>query len=352
MPSCSFKNGFREKLRILVAFFIVQCCDPVVAKSLPIQVGSSPVLSSAGLYLAQSEGYFAEQNLDVQIVDIPNSGAPMTLLLAKGKLDVGAGNLTSGLFTAIAKDKAIKLVADKGHVSSERDYIALIVRQDHLDSGRYKELNSLKGFKMGLTSLDGVSQQIVTERFLKKAGLSESDIEYVKLSYAEMNAALKTKSLDATIQLEPHVAHAELGGFAKRLAGAAEVHPGQQSAALLYSSRFASNRPQEAAKFMVAYLKGVRLYNKSLSDPKARVRVRAALAKPLKIVDEDIWDRMRPIGLAPDGRLNIESLQEDLDWYSRKGYLKTNVRAKDIVDHQFVDKAVKQLDGGSKLSSR
>lgn len=310
-----------------------------------IRVGSSPVLSSAGIYLAVDEGYFKDQGLDVEVTDVANSGAPMTLLLSKNELEVGAGNLSSGLFNAALQGQEFKLVADKGHVQPGRDYIALIVRQDLIDSGRFKTLKDLKGMKMGLTALDGVSQQIVAERFLKKGGLSDKDAEFVKLSYAEMNTTLKTKSLDATIQLEPFVAQAEIGKFAKRIAGSNEVHPGQQSAAIFYSPGFASNRREEAVKFMVAYLKGVRLYNKSLTDPEARKKVRAHLGQRMKITDEAVWDKMIPIGLKDNGEMNVVSLDEDLKWYKTKGYLKGDLPASKIVDHSFVREAVKRLDG-------
>lgn len=310
-----------------------------------IRVGSSPVLSSAGIYLAEDEGYFKEQGLDVEITDVANSGAPMTLLLSKNELEVGAGNLSSGLFNAALQGQDFKIVADKGHVEKDRDYIALIVRQDLIDSGKFKTLKDLKGFKMGLTALDGVSQQIVAEKFLRKAGLTEKDVTFLKLSYAEMNTTLKTKGLDATIQLEPFVAQAEIGGFAKRIAGSNEVHPGQQSAGIFYAPDFMSKRRADAVKFMAAYLKGVRLYNKSLRDPVARQKVRAYLGKRMKISDEAIWDKMVPIGLKDDGEVNVAALDEDLKWYKAKGYLKGDLPAAKIVDLSFAKEAVKKLDG-------
>ena len=86
------------------AFFLAGLlfATPAFAQELKIRVGSSPVLSSAGIYLADEKGYFKEQGLTVEITDVANSGAPMTVLLAKGEIEVGAGNLTSGLFNAVA----------------------------------------------------------------------------------------------------------------------------------------------------------------------------------------------------------------------------------------------------------
>jgi NitT/TauT family transport system substrate-binding protein len=307
-----------------------------------LKVGSSPVISSAGIYLALDQGYFKEQNLNVEVIDVPTSGAAMTLLLASGKMDVGAGNLTSGLFNAMLSGQKIKLVADKGHLEEGRSYIGLLVRHDLVQSGRYKTLKDLKGFKLALTSLDGVSQQILTERFLKKGGLSEKDITYVKMSYAEMNVALKNKLIDGAVQLEPFLTKAKLEKVADLVAPGVEVHPHQQSAALLYSPALITKDYETGVKFMVAYLKGVRLYNRSLRDETLRKKVRASLQKHIKIEDPRIWEQMIPIGLADDGRLNGAALMEDIQWYRQKGYVKKDLKESDLVDARFV-KAADQI---------
>lgn len=314
-----------------------------IAAEEKIRVGSSPVVSSAGIYIAQNEGYFKAEGLEVEVVDIANSGAPMTVLLSSGQLDVGAGNLTAGLYSAVASGKGGKLVADKGHIEKDADYISLIVRADHLEAGRYKFMKDLKGFMLGLTALDGVSQQILTARFLDKAGIAEKDVKYVKLSYAEMNAALRTKSLDATVQLEPFVTQAELGGFAKSVGKGSEVYPGQQSAAIIYSIPFTKKR-ETAVKFMKAYLRGVRFYNRSLKDASAQKRVVEILKKHVK-VDDAVWAKMSPVGLRADGRLDRTSVESDLKWYKDKGHTKTALTFTDVADESFVAEAVKFLDG-------
>lgn len=308
-----------------------------------IKVGSSPVISSAGIYLAEVRGYFKSEGLEVEITDFGNSGAQMTALLASGELDVGAGNLTSGLFNAILKGQKFKLVADKGHVEKGKEYIALIVRKDHIDSGRYKSLKNLKGFKMGLTALDGVSQQIVAEKFLTKAGLKASDVEFVKLSYAEMNAALKSKSIDATIQLEPYLTKAIVDGVAVKTNSSFEVHPNQQSAALFYSPNFISKRNDEAKKFMKAYLKGISDYNNAFDKNIERTKVIEDLKKHIKIDDEKVWNEMNTIGLYSNGSVNKKSLSADLKWYFEKKYLTDILNINDAVDNSFAEAAAKEL---------
>lgn len=320
-------------------FFILTLIFPLLALANVIKVGSSPVISSAGIYLAKERGYFKEQGLEVEITDFGNSGAQMTALIAKNELDVGAGNLTSGLFNAILKNQKFKLVADKGHLEVGKEYIALIVRKDHVDSGRYKELKDLKAFKIGLTALDGVSQQIIAERFLTRAGLTAKDVEFVKLSYADMNVTLKSKSIDAAIQLEPYLSKSVIDGVAKITNLATEVHPNQQSAALIYSPMFMEKNKEAAKKFLVAYLKGVRDYNEAFVSKKNTAKAISDLKKYVKIDDDNIWKNMAIIGLNQNGSVDKASLMEDLKWYKEKNYLEKIPNIDDVVDNSFAEEA-------------
>lgn len=331
----------------MIKLFIITLTSLVFAQTNSpkiIKVGSSPVISSAGIYLALERGYFKEQGIAVEITDFNNSSASMTALLSKGVLDVGAGNLVSAHFNAINMGQRFKMVADKGHLEKNKEYIALLVRADHLTSGRYKSPKDLKGFKMGLTSLDGVSQQIVAELIITKFGLTPADVEFVKLSYAEMNNALKAKLIDATIQIEPFLTKAVLDGYAQNVMPATEVHPHQQSAVVLYSQDFIENNPLAAKKFMVAYLKGVRDYNSAFAKGKDRSRVMADLKKYFKIEDENVWLKMHTVGLDGNGRINEKSLTSDMQWYLSKKYISTLPDIKSIVDPQFALAAAAELN--------
>ncbi|MBC7711767.1 MAG: ABC transporter substrate-binding protein [Rhizobacter sp.] len=307
-----------------------------------IKVGSSPTASSAGIYLAKERGYFKEQGLEVEVTDFNNSGAPMTVLLSKGELDVGAGNITAGLFNAIAQGQKFKIVADKGHIEKNKDYLSLIVRTEHIKSGRYKSLKNLKGFKMGLTSLDGVSQEILTEKFLKKAGLKLEDVTFVKVSYAEMNLALKSGAIDATIQIEPFLTKAIQDGIATKVNGGSEVYPKQQSGALFYSPQFIKDNEIDAKKFMVAYSKGIRDYNQAFEKNLNKQSVIDDLKKSIKIDDASVWEKMAIVGLNEYGKLNVKELKDDIDWYQKR-YIKEKLEANDIIDESFTKFAAENL---------
>jgi NitT/TauT family transport system substrate-binding protein len=308
-----------------------------------IKVGASPVESSSGIFLAQEQGYFKELGLNVEISLFRSSGAPMTMLLSKGELDVGGGNLSSGLWNAINQGEDIRLVADKGHIEKGHSYIALMVRQDHIKSGRYKSFSDLKGFKMALTALDGVSQQIATEKFLLAGGLKLSDVEFLKMPYPEMNFCLENKSIDAAVQLEPYVAKAELDGIAKKVSGVYDVYPDQQSAAIFYSPGFIKGHPELARKFMIGYIKGVRDYENAFGKGINKKDVIERLKKYVGVESDEVWNNAVPVGLNPDGFINKEPLLNDIIWYKEHGYIEKLPDIDKIIDHSYVEKALKVL---------
>lgn len=326
---------------LVISFFFLSVLSHALDQ---VKVGVSPVLSSAGIYLAQDLGYFSEQGIKVTLVEFPASGAGMTALLASNNLDVGGGNITAGLYNAILKGEKFKIVADKGHVSLDRDYLAFIVRSSHIQSGRFKTLKDIKGFKIGLTSLDGVSQQIVVDRILKKTGLTDKDVKYIKCSYAEMNLALRTGEIDAAVQIEPFLFEAVAGGFAKKIISTAEVYPGQQSAGIFFSEDFMVKRSRAAIGFLAAYLKAVRLYNQSFKDLTVQSVVVKSLGKHLKISPEN-WSQLRPVGLSDDGTVLVQSLKEDLAWYVKQGYVSRELQISQVLDVNLIKRAQAKLNG-------
>lgn len=321
-------------------FFLSACSNKKDKSNYVIKVGVAPTTSSSAIFIAQEKGYFKEFGLNVEINSFKSSGASMTILISKGELDVGGGNLTSGLWNAINQGLDIRLVADKGHIEKGRSYIALLIRKDHIDSGRYRSFGDLKGFKMALTALEGVSQQIASEKFLLAGGLKLSDVEFIKMSYSEMNVCLENKTIDATVQLEPYVTKAELDGIAKKVAGVYDVYPDQQSAAIFYSPQFIHNHPELAEKFMVAYIKGIRDYENAFIKEIGKKEIITMLKKYIKVESDKIWNNAIPVGLNPDGFLNKESLLNDIIWYKDHGYIEKVPDIDKIIDHSYVEKAL------------
>jgi NitT/TauT family transport system substrate-binding protein len=108
-----------------------------------------------------------------------------------------------------------------------------------------------------------------------------------------------------------------------------------------------TKRSDAALAFMRAYLRAVRFYNDALRDgrmigPNAD-EVIAILAQATPIKDPSIYKSITPTGMNPDGKVNIESLAADLAFYKEQGLIEANVKIEQIIDHSFIEKALRQL---------
>ena len=313
--------------------------DPIV-----VTVGAASTTSDAPIYIADKKGYFREDGLDVRVTNF-RSAADMVAPLATGQLDAGAGSASAGLYNAVSSGIRIKIVADKASSSPGYGATKILVRKDHLDSGRYKSPKDFKGMKFAMNA-PGVSNTATLNALLKSAGLKYSDVDTVNLPFPDHVAALANKAVDASASVEPGPTIAIKNGFAALVKADDEILPNHQIAVLLYSEAFSKNQIA-ARRFMRAYLRAVRFYNGSLKDgrmigPNAD-EVIAILVQSTPIKDAAIYKAITPTGMNPDGRVNIESLAEDLEFYKQQGLITGEVKLDQLVDHSFVEGALKEL---------
>ena len=336
---------------ILAGFSLLLACSsspetPAPAPEPPalekVSIGASPVLSSSGIFIAIERGYFAEEGIEPDTTTFASSGAELLPSLVKGDLDVGGGNISAGLYNAFNDGHGLRIVADKGTVMKDRGYLALIAAPQHVPDGNVDGFEIKKGFKMGTTA-PGVSQEIVTERWAQHYGPTLEDIELVHMPYSGFLPALANGGLDATVQIEPHVAKAVAEGIAVRIAGDEVVYENQQSAAIFFSEKFISERPEVAQGWMNAYVRGLRDYNDAFVHGVNREETVQLLIKWTKVKDAALYDKMVPVGLSPDGAMIVDSLRADAEWLQAHEYVKQPVDMAVVVDTSWANKAVQKL---------
>jgi NitT/TauT family transport system substrate-binding protein len=318
-------------------------CVPAVAQT--ITVGATSSTSDAPIYIADRKGYFRAEGLDVKVVNF-RSAADMVAPLGAGQLEAGAGSASAGLYNAVARGIAIKIVADKASSPPGYGGTKILVRKDHVESGRYREPKDLKGMKFAMNA-PGVSNTSTLNTLLKSVGLKYSDVETVDMPLPDHVAALKNKSVDASASVEPGPALAVRNGDAIVIKSDDEILPNHQIAVLLFAEDFARKRPDAAKNFMRAYIRAVRFYNGALKDgrldgPNAD-EVIAILSDATPIKSRDIYKLITPTGMNPDGRVNKASLAYDLAFYTEQGLVKSAVNLDDAVDGSFVEAALKEL---------
>jgi NitT/TauT family transport system substrate-binding protein len=306
-----------------------------------VKVGNVGGVSDAALFIADDKGFFREQALEVEFQTF-NSAATMVPFLGTGQLDVAAGAPSAGLLNAIAKDVPLRIVADKGNLNPGHGYEAIIVRTALAD--KVKGPADLRGKKIAISARD-ITPEVTLNAYLQKAGLSIKDVDVKTMPFPDMRAALANGAIDMAVAIEPFVAQITQSGAAVILVRNDAVEPRQQVAVLLYGPKFVEQTPDVARRFMLAYLKGARLYNDAFDKKDAAKRrdVIDVLMRKTTAKDAALFDKMVMPGIDPNGKVNIASLAEEQDYFVKKGSQKTKLDLSKVVDPQFADWAVRRL---------
>src|SRR5262245_10945522 len=164
---------------------------PVFARAQTITVGAASTTSDAPIYIADKKGYFKAEGLQVTVTNF-RSASDMVAPLGSGQLDVGAGSASAGLYNAVSRNIKIRIVADKASSPPGYGGTKILVRKDHVDSGRFKKIEDFKGMKFAMNA-PGVSNTATLYTLLKSVGLKYSDVETVNLPFPEHVVALKNK---------------------------------------------------------------------------------------------------------------------------------------------------------------
>jgi NitT/TauT family transport system substrate-binding protein len=332
--------------RAIFAWTLAGLCAaamPAFAQT-PVSVGTLGAVSDAPLFIADKKGYFKDEGLAVTMTEF-RSGANMVAPMGSGQLDVGAGSASAGLYNAIARGINIKIVADKASSAPGYSSTKLLVRKDLVDSGRFKDLKDLKGMKIAMNA-PGVSNTSTLNTILTSVGLKYSDVETLNLNFPDHVLALGNKSVDAGLTVEPSTTAAIASGAAVEILRDDQADPYHQIAVLQYSEAFAAKK-DTADRFMRAYLRGIRYYNKALKDGKLAGEtaddVIQILIQYTPVKSADTLRKMTPTGMDVNGTVNQKSLQKDLDFYASQGLIEGKVDLNKIVDNSFAERAAKAL---------
>lgn len=309
-----------------------------------VNVGTAQTVTDAPLFIAHKKKFFEEEGLDVDMKPFA-SAANMVAPLGAGQLDVGAGSASAGLYNAVARGISIRIVADKSSSAPGYGSTKILIRKDLVDSGRYRTPKDLKGLRFAMNG-PGVSNTSTLNTLLTSAGLTYADVSTVNLAFPDHLLALKNGSVDASATAEPIATAAVRAAAAVVILRDDEIDPGHQLANILYSQSFA-DRTEIATRFMRAYLRAVRFYNRALKDGRlageTADEVIQILVEYSNIKDPALLREITPNGCDPDERVNVASLKRDLAFYASQGLIEGQVDMAAIVDTRFIEAAAKSL---------
>jgi NitT/TauT family transport system substrate-binding protein len=307
-----------------------------------LKVPSVPYLGNAPFFIAQEEGFFREQGLEVEFVNVTQSGDALTMLV-QGGCDVYAGNVSAGLFNAIARGAEIRVVADKGQNRGPGDaYEAFLARRSLVESGALANLKNLKGLRIRYNP--ATASQYYVEALLEKAGVAWEEIQPVTMPNILMPDAFARDAVDVAGMPEPWVTTVVRGGHAVIWKPVGDVLPNLQIGIIAFGPRLLKKEPDAGVRFMTAYLKAVRQYQQGKTARNLEI-LRKATGLDLELLKQASW-----VCIRDDGRPNIESLMDFQRWAKKRKLLDAEVESGRVWEPRFTDEANRILGASEKRS--
>jgi NitT/TauT family transport system substrate-binding protein len=225
-----------------------------------IVVGSLPVVDTAGLFLAQQDGYFKQAGLNVTIQPIKVSTEAIPDL-QKGSVDVVAGaNYVSFFQSDEVKHTDLKVLVD-GQSCADDTFEVL--------SGAKSGINSPADLahKTIAVNVKNNIQTLLTNTALETAGVNPASVTYVQIPFQQMAAALKDHKVDAISVVEPFITENELGqGAQPVMSTCTGPTAGFPISGYFATSSFLQKYPNTARAFQSALDRGQALADSSRSD--------------------------------------------------------------------------------------
>jgi NitT/TauT family transport system substrate-binding protein len=201
-------------------------------KKITIAVGGKTLFYYLPLTVAERQGYFKDEGLEVEIPDFPG-GARALQALVGGSADMVSGAYEHTINMA-AKKQPIKAVVLQAKYSS----IVLLLPKDK--AAKYKSGKDLKGLKIGVTA-PGSSTNMFVNNLLARDGLKPTDVSIVGVGTgAGAFAAMDKGEIDAMSNLDPVITQLESTGKFVAVAdsrtekGMNDIYGGDYHASVIY----------------------------------------------------------------------------------------------------------------------
>jgi NitT/TauT family transport system substrate-binding protein len=302
-----------------------------------LKVGLNPYTSYSPLFIAQEEGFFTEQGLEVEFVPFTTgSDASSIPLLEQRQLDAVGQGPVAGLFNAIAVSNDIKIIVDRGYLAEGGcTYIAMLAKPDWIAANSTLTLDGIKGLRASIDPKNFSAYMF--EKVLSPAGIKLTDLVTGDIPPANLMAAVETGAVDFISTGEPWITRLT---DTKKMAIWLEyqhIAPDMQYGFMIFGPSLLVDRPEIGKKFITAYVKAIRQYNLGKTDRNIEI-----IAKYTKL-EPDLLKRTCLPTMRPSGRVSVDSLLAYQEWAHQKGLIEKTVTAEQLWDPQFVEYANQQL---------
>ena len=295
-----------------------------------LKFNAAKLPSYAPIYLAEEAGYFSQYGISLEPISFNRANEAIPLL-ASGDLDFYAGALNTGLLNVLGQSQDIKVVADRGSViPGGCTYQAILVRKDLFEGGAITKPEDLKG-QIVASSTAGPAGFLLSS-YLAQSGLTLDDVQISDIPTGSYVDGFANKSIAAIVTTELHVTRLLNAGNAVVLARLEDFGAFQLSV-LAFGKNLIIDKPEVGARFLAAYLLGVKKYNEGKTDENIRLLAEATGEDP-ELLRAACW-----IPIKLDGTINFASVNAFQQWSIQQKQLDNPISEEQFWDPSFLEDA-------------
>ena len=310
-----------------------------------LRLGTLSLQSGSVFQLAKDFGYFEEEGITTEFLIFP-SAQKIALAVASNDVDIGLTGITAAVFNLAGHGK-LKLIAGNFREEPGWEGSAIVVSNKAWSEGLHHP-RQLAGHSIAVTDI-GSTLHYTAGRIANKYAFPPDSIKPIPLhSFPEIFTALATDRVDSSI-VPGMLAHGMENKNNGHIIGWISEESPWQVTGLLVSSRLLAKNRETAEKFLRAFRKGSHLYNENFNQvsPETNLKNLAEGKQPLRQVTESMQRFIAPVMTAEqlvhyplymdsDARLDLKSIDKQLNWYQEQGMVNRQVTLDQVVDKPLV----------------
>lgn len=324
MRLCLSKGAVLSLLALLPLLAVLLLAGPACRRAsgeeMRLRVGLLPIIDSLPFYVAEEEGFFRREGLEVELVTF-SSAVERDAALQAGQIDGQLADLiASGLLNK--ERPRIRIVKTTYRATPERAQISIIAAP----GSDIRSPQDLVGARVAISHNTII--EYILDRLLTEAGVDPSRVQKVEVSRIPLRMEMLSKGqVDAAVLPEP------LTTLAVQQGGRVILDDGQKRiglSVLEFRTEVLKEKGEAVRRFLRAHRRAVEAIN---ADPE---KYRPLLAEKARL-PEGLKQTFAVPRFPPWEVPSREDISQAVDWMVGKGLLPRALSYEDLVDSSFLE---------------